>query len=1241
MKRLLLLFSFLIIFSFVSAQDLSNYGFDSTDNWIITKDGLLLNGTGKAISYKTYQEYTDYSISFKIRDLPYGLIFFAPFEESLGSTTLDRVNNITGIIYNAQWCEGINGTSALCFNGKNTYVNFGDNNVYRVKSGITLFSWVVDRGNNNGGCYNIIINKEGEYEYSIENNKWYWALPSSDNSWVWHDSGISSTLNSWENLVLTWDNKSKLVRLYKNFTTQNTQTFDTNYLGDVFLYSNKLYIGWRENGCSWGPTNFFNGTIDEVMIFNRSLNSANIERIYKREPYSFSFIFGYLDDNNYYELKFTNPGKIFNEYIASIELIKIENGVKKVLFQKIYTKPIFNILKDWHNVKLESKCEDNCSLSIYLDNNLLTTLNIEVPLRKVGFKGENNFENIQINNLSIKIGNYFNYTYEGEEQADIEDQLSGNLSLTLSVCDLYYCIESNPVNLTVEYPPLIRNLKVLNDNDTLKITFDLLHSNTMKVIKDKPSLLVETTDNQVLTYKFQCEPWNNTVKKSYCYLDLTPDTYSLEGNILGSFDKIKKLSIYVTDKYNNMYISFLDCSKYYNSQYVCKRIDDYNYDLFKNLYFPQNFQDYKIGFFLSPEDYQSLLTNNYYIDIQNPNNQDLTDFQVKVNITDITQSIGYNFIIKDQNGNNVNYCFEQANGECNQTPSNIIWVKVPFIPANSETKLHVYKDDKKNAVNGDLVFDLYDDFNGNSLNMSKWEVYIKGGTGSYTVSNGFLSLKDYNNDGIELISKQYFNLSNRTIEIRVRSSGTGTDLDFHLRFLNLTPNIFTYIGITTNTWESPHTIYYDGKLVKKGNKYMSTYFQILSVYFKDNYYYSNYSNEILSYPYSSNYLVPSKIATDYDGNTPYVIYDWIRIRKYAENPLNLNVVVNKVKVINDPGTYYFCFPTAYTPVVAMNLTELEGCSLLNNLKDLICPSDDCLIYIVQVKDKPDNYIIMIKNSTLSLIPFAIYYTNNQTIQKNINYLNLTTSYFLVDANKDNKYDYLVYFVNEFNKFAISLLETDPTRYITNDLSTLVNINTKKITKTTSYKDLIFAYDNQLYVFNKTTKLQIIPSYVKEININNEKIILAKINSNYYLYYINNELVESVSTIYSFNGNNWIIINNKAINLDTNQIYNVLTNQINYYYFKFIDINNDSKMNVGDLLIKDNQLCEITEINRDEEKLILTIKDSCGDNYQINIVQLLRGIFNYNYIITIPKKPKVIEIYADGKLIKSIPIENID
>lgn len=85
------------------------------------------------------------------------------------------------------------------------------------------------------------------------------------------------------------------------------------------------------------------------------------------------------------------------------------------------------------------------------------------------------------------------------------------------------------------------------------------------------------------------------------------------------------------------------------------------------------------------------------------------------------------------------------------------WVKIPSIPSGTKTIYVNYGNPSAaSASNGDSTFDFFDDFEGTSLNTSKWNQNLlsyAGGTGSYSVSNGKLAFQSSNSGGVSLSSK--------------------------------------------------------------------------------------------------------------------------------------------------------------------------------------------------------------------------------------------------------------------------------------------------------------------------------------------------------------------------------------------------------------------------------------------------------------------------------------------------------
>jgi len=120
----------------------------------------------------------------------------------------------------------------------------------------------------------------------------------------------------------------------------------------------------------------------------------------------------------------------------------------------------------------------------------------------------------------------------------------------------------------------------------------------------------------------------------------------------------------------------------------------------------------------------------------------LTDYQVRIELN----SSNFDFSKANTDGSDIrfteddgttllNYWIEKwddANEEA------VIWVKVPSIPANSDVTIYMYYGNPSAVSESDpeAVFEFFDDFEGSSLDTSKWGQ--SGGT--VTVENGILSV---------------------------------------------------------------------------------------------------------------------------------------------------------------------------------------------------------------------------------------------------------------------------------------------------------------------------------------------------------------------------------------------------------------------------------------------------------------------------------------------------------------------
>jgi len=133
------------------------------------------------------------------------------------------------------------------------------------------------------------------------------------------------------------------------------------------------------------------------------------------------------------------------------------------------------------------------------------------------------------------------------------------------------------------------------------------------------------------------------------------------------------------------------------------------------------------------------------INIPNPSESNLTDFQISINIgtsaliaSNKMQSDCDDIRITDKNGNLLPHWIEENNPGCNQASNTKIWLKINSLPT-SGTTIYVYYGNQiaNNSENGSNVFLEFDDFN-NSSTISNWTLESNPST-TYSIAGGTMS----------------------------------------------------------------------------------------------------------------------------------------------------------------------------------------------------------------------------------------------------------------------------------------------------------------------------------------------------------------------------------------------------------------------------------------------------------------------------------------------------------------------
>jgi hypothetical protein len=200
-----------------------------------------------------------------------GLVAWYKMDEGTGTlTTADSSGNgNTGYLTNSPaWTNGVVG-SALKFNGTSQFIYIPTNSVFTIVTNLTVSSWCNWFG---GSSENCIVDRAYGYATTIlgssgGNIKIYYQR---DGSWV---TSVAIPQNKWINI--SWTLTASSLNLYTNGILAASTTPSG---GVSSLLNNVVAIGSIGAG-GW----YFNGSIDDVRIYNRALSASEITAIYQAE----------------------------------------------------------------------------------------------------------------------------------------------------------------------------------------------------------------------------------------------------------------------------------------------------------------------------------------------------------------------------------------------------------------------------------------------------------------------------------------------------------------------------------------------------------------------------------------------------------------------------------------------------------------------------------------------------------------------------------------------------------------------------------------------------------------------------------------------------------------------------------------------------------------------------------------------------------------------------------------------
>ena len=171
---------------------------------------------------------------------------------------------------------GIANNYSMSFDGSDDYIDVGDNNSLNPTSQLTLSVWVKKIGSgtgstpavysssksssNNGGFLITLHPTSSRFQFYVDT--------TGSGGWVFIQNNINIVANQWYHIVSTWDGSN--IKMYVDGVLQ-TNTASVSQI--VYSIDISATIGKY-------ATSYFNGSIDEVAVWNTALTSTQVSEIY-------------------------------------------------------------------------------------------------------------------------------------------------------------------------------------------------------------------------------------------------------------------------------------------------------------------------------------------------------------------------------------------------------------------------------------------------------------------------------------------------------------------------------------------------------------------------------------------------------------------------------------------------------------------------------------------------------------------------------------------------------------------------------------------------------------------------------------------------------------------------------------------------------------------------------------------------------------------------------------------------
>lgn len=199
------------------------------------------------------------------------------FDEGSGSSAADSSGGNTATLTNASWTSGKIG-NAVSFSGSGSYANAGNGSGLNFGTGSFSVSFWINPSALPASTGGLVTKMAGNYATG-----WYTSISSTGTIWFYARSGVNTygkvissspvSIGQWHHITGVVDQSGAMIHLYID-GVENGSPLNISGFGSIDAVAPMLMGAVRTD------TSFYNGSIDDVRIYNRTLSVGEISQLY-------------------------------------------------------------------------------------------------------------------------------------------------------------------------------------------------------------------------------------------------------------------------------------------------------------------------------------------------------------------------------------------------------------------------------------------------------------------------------------------------------------------------------------------------------------------------------------------------------------------------------------------------------------------------------------------------------------------------------------------------------------------------------------------------------------------------------------------------------------------------------------------------------------------------------------------------------------------------------------------------